>query len=65
MEYILTLNHKDIAIGARKNIHHEAAGIIHNCIYSLNCKRISFSSKKIAVLDSPQLFDESFFKGVF
>ena len=36
----------------------EAAEIIHNELYSVNCVRINCSSENIMVLGSPQVFDE-------
>ena len=37
---------------------HEAVGIGHNEIYSVNCVRIACSSGDLMVLGSPQAFDE-------
>ena len=36
----------------------EAAGIIHNGLYSVNCERINCNSENKTVLGSPQFFDE-------
>ena len=39
--------------------HIEAARIIHNNIYLVNCVRIYFTSEKTMVLGYPKVFDES------
>ena len=39
-------------------LNHEAVGIIHDCICSVDCVCIDYSPQNIMVLGSPQFFNE-------